>query len=103
MRLLLNLSSGRDSAALQIEPGAGQIELDLPTVTLGPGLYSAKIALGTSLFYVFDAVEEHRFIVNADPQMSQCVFFQPRNWRIAAEPVGEVSPVAGSNQSRASP
>ncbi len=84
MRLLLNLNSDRDSAVLIVEPGLGLIELDLPAVTLGPGVYSAKIALGTTLFYVFDAVEDHRFIVKADSDMSQCAFYQARSWRTCA-------------------
>ncbi len=81
MQLLLNLNSERDGAALIVEPGLGLIELDLPAVTLGPGVYSAKIALGTTVFYVFDAVEDHRFIVKFASCMSQCAFYQPRSWR----------------------
>jgi lipopolysaccharide transport system ATP-binding protein len=85
-RLLLNLNNDRDGSQLALEAGLGEIELEFPSVTLGAGLYTAKIALSAGSFYVFDAVEDHRFIVRADSHMSQCVFFQPRNWRIRAEP-----------------
>jgi lipopolysaccharide transport system ATP-binding protein len=86
MRLLLNLNSGRDGAHLVAESGSGVIELDLSVVTLGPGLYTAKIVLSSDFFYVFDAVEDHRFVVRADADMTSCAFFQPRKWQIRRVP-----------------
>jgi lipopolysaccharide transport system ATP-binding protein len=86
MRLLLNINSGRDGSTLRVERGRGSIALDFPAVTLGPGLYTAKIALGNLVFYIFDAVEEHRFLVTADNNMSQCAFYQPRAWQVFSDP-----------------
>lgn len=82
MRLLLNLNSGRDGAHLAAESGTGIIDLELPVLTLGPGLYTAKIVLSSDFFYVLDAVEDHRFVVRADADMTNCAFFQPRKWQI---------------------
>jgi lipopolysaccharide transport system ATP-binding protein len=85
MRLILNLNSGRDGAQLTISPGPGRVELALPHTVLGPGLYVAKVLLGTAGYYVFDAIESYRFLVRADTGMNQCALYQPRSWRAASE------------------
>jgi lipopolysaccharide transport system ATP-binding protein len=78
MRLILNLNSARDGASLSVPPGPGRVALDLPYMVLGPGLYVAKVLLGTTGYYVFDAVESYRFLVRADTGMNQCALYQPR-------------------------
>jgi lipopolysaccharide transport system ATP-binding protein len=78
--LVLNLSSGRDNQPLAIESGEGYLELKLTPVVLGPGLYVAKIVLADASFYIFDAMEEYRFVVRAETGMNECVLFQPREW-----------------------
>jgi lipopolysaccharide transport system ATP-binding protein len=81
-RLVLNLNSGRDGEVLEIRPGPGQIELTFPQTVLGPGLYVAKVMLTDPTFYVFDALEEHRFVVRAAGGMNECAFYQPRRWSV---------------------
>jgi lipopolysaccharide transport system ATP-binding protein len=90
MRLVLNLNSGRDGFKFDIEPGIGGIAIELPSVALRPGLFSAKIAVSRENLDVFDAIESYKFAVKSDHDMSQCEYFQPRLWRLYS--ANEISP-----------
>jgi lipopolysaccharide transport system ATP-binding protein len=78
--LVLNLSSGRDNQPLSIDPGEGYLQLTLRPVVLGTGLYVAKVIVAEASFYIFDAMEEYRFVVRAEAGMNECALFQPRKW-----------------------
>jgi lipopolysaccharide transport system ATP-binding protein len=98
MRLVLNLNSERDGAVFKVQPGQGRVELNFPHTVLGPGLYVAKVLLGTPSFYVFDAIESYRFLVRADASMSQCAVYQPRSWHAASE--GQVVRALGTREAQ---
>jgi lipopolysaccharide transport system ATP-binding protein len=88
LELVLNLNSDRDGVALPVAVGPGRVELEFPHTVLGPGLYVAKLLLGTRAFHVFDAVEAFRFLVRPGKGMAQCALYQPRSWRVMqTEPV----------------
>jgi lipopolysaccharide transport system ATP-binding protein len=80
--LVLNLSSGRENHPLSVERGEGYLQLKLRPVVLGPGLYVAKVVLADASFYIFDAMEEYRFVVRAETGMNECALFQPREWSV---------------------
>jgi lipopolysaccharide transport system ATP-binding protein len=81
MQLVLNLNSSREGATFRLKPGAGRLELELPFTVLGPGLYVAKLILGTPSFYVFDAIESFRFLVRTGKGMPQSTLYQPHSWK----------------------
>jgi lipopolysaccharide transport system ATP-binding protein len=83
--VVLNLSSERDAKLFALAPGNGSLDLALPYVGLRPGLYTAKIYLSAPGNYQYDMVESYRFRVVAKDNMSQCLYFQSREWRRAEE------------------
>ena len=83
--LVLNLNSGRDAQPLRIDPGEGVLCLHFRPLVLGPGAYVAKVVLADATFYIFDALEEFRFLVRGEANMNECLVFQPRVW--SARPV----------------
>jgi lipopolysaccharide transport system ATP-binding protein len=78
--VVLYLTSASDDRLLNITPGKTEIQLQLPYLGLSPGRYTARIYLRKGVCS-FDIVESFRFIVESDRIMSQCLFYQPRNWR----------------------
>ncbi len=93
--LVLNLSSGRDKAALSVPLGEGVLKLNFVPVVLAPGLYVAKVVLADEDFYIFDAVEEHRFVVQASGGMNECRLYQPRTWSVEPQRKPDMTSRAG--------
>ena len=75
-----NLSSERDGELFTIAPGSGSLDLSLPVLGFRPGLYTAKIYLSSPGMFQYDMVEQYRFRVTAGANMSQCLYYQPREW-----------------------
>lgn len=79
---ILNLSSDGDGVTLNVLPGESELQLDFPYCGLRPGLYTMKITVYRYPFYVYDMVESFKFSVTAKQGMSQCIYYQPRNWQV---------------------
>jgi lipopolysaccharide transport system ATP-binding protein len=80
--VVLNLHSERDGQLFRLAAGTGAIDLIFPHVGLKPGLYTARIYLSSPGMYLYDLVDSYRFRVAAMENMSQCLYFQPREWRL---------------------
>lgn len=77
---LLNLSSYRDQQLLQVVPGENELRLKLPYCGMRIGSYTAKVGISRPPNHVYDLVEPFRFAVKSAESMTQCAFYQPRNW-----------------------
>ena len=82
---LLGLCSAHDGIPLMIPKGTSDLKLCLPTVTLPPGIYSAKVLVSKRPVFRLDAVESFIFEVGSTAPMGRSQFYQPRRWSI--EPV----------------
>lgn len=79
---ILRLSSLSDGLELDLEPGRHEIRVELPYLTLKPGDYTMKLNVARGADYLLDIVEAFHFRVEAQEEMSQCAFYQPREWRL---------------------
>ncbi len=78
---VLFLSGGNDNHFFQLFPGEHEIQLQMPYVCFKPGIYSMTIKVKREL-YTFETIDNFRFTVKSDGKMSNCMFYQPRNWTI---------------------
>ncbi|MGD1872012.1 MAG: ABC transporter ATP-binding protein [Mastigocoleus sp.] len=78
---VLYISSASDNQIIEFSPGEAEIQMQMPYCGLLPGLYSAKIYIKQGICSL-DVVESFKFLVKTDKIMSQCLFYQPRNWKI---------------------
>ena len=81
--VVLHLSGDRDNGVLNLPGGRSTIAMEMPTVCLRPGVYTAKVVLLGHTFYIYDAIESFRFRVVADQGDTTTQFFQPHRWCIA--------------------
>lgn len=79
---VLSLRGQNDEAFFQLSPGLSEIQLQLPYLGLGPGVYTAQIRLRKDAIYTFDLVESFRFTVIAHCHINKCQFYQPRTWAL---------------------
>jgi lipopolysaccharide transport system ATP-binding protein len=79
--LVLYLTSAGDNEPLTIRPGKVEIQMQMPSCGLIPGVYSAKIYLRQGVCS-FDMVESFRFTVKSQKTTSRCLFYQPRTWKV---------------------
>jgi lipopolysaccharide transport system ATP-binding protein len=77
---ILNLSSDRDGRRFQVRKGNAEISMEMPYCGLKAGVYSMKVSLHKPGLYVYDAVESFYFKVKGEQGMSECLYFQPREW-----------------------
>lgn len=82
---VLFLGGGNDEQFFKIEPGDHEIQVHLPYLGLRPGMYNMSIKLKEGSLYTFDVVESFRFTVKSDGKMSQCRFYQPRDWQLVTK------------------
>jgi lipopolysaccharide transport system ATP-binding protein len=80
--VVLNLHSERDGKLFTLAAGHGSIDLSFPVLGLRPGLYTARVYLSSPGMYLYDLVDAYRFRVVAKDSMSQCLYFQPREWGV---------------------
>ncbi len=74
-------TSASDNEPLKILPGKVEIQMQMPYCCLLPGLYNSKIYVKEGLCS-FDIVESFRFAVKSNKVSSQCLFYQPRTWKV---------------------
>lgn len=79
---ILSLSSLNDGYSLKVSPGIPEIQLQMPCCCLKPNSYSMKISLSDGPFHMLDAVEAFKFKVVGKKSMANCLFYQPRVWRV---------------------
>lgn len=78
---VLYLNSQYDNQPMHVRPGDVELQLQWPFCGLLPGLYSAKIVVTQSSFYMLDVLETFRFRVSLDGSADQNLFYQPRQWQ----------------------
>lgn len=87
----LSLRGQNDGIFFEILPGLSEMQLQLPYLGLGPGVYTAQVRVRRDAIYTFDVVESFRFTVIAHSDMNKCQFYQPRTWALI--PSAQQSPV----------
>ncbi|MFB2768222.1 polysaccharide ABC transporter ATP-binding protein [Pelatocladus sp. BLCC-F211] len=80
--IILRLSSFSDQVKFNLMPERQEIQLQMPYLSLKPGLYIMKVLIGQPGHNYLDAVEVFQFRVNEYINMSQCLFYQPRTWKL---------------------
>lgn len=90
---VLNLSSERDGYVFCLNEGHAELFMDMPYCGLKPGIYVMKAYLHKAGLHIYDVVESFYFRVSGDGGMTQCVYFQPRNWVCNQESAGSVSKI----------
>lgn len=78
---VLYITSASDDEYLQIVPGQVEIQMQMPYCCLLPGYYHAKIYIKQGI-QSLDIVESFRFVVKSQKILNQCLFYQPRTWKI---------------------
>ncbi len=78
---ILYITSASDNEPLKILPGKVEIQMQMPYCCLLPGLYNTKIYVKEGVC-TFDVVESFRFAVKSSKVSSQCLFYQPRTWKV---------------------
>ncbi|WP_019503759.1 ABC transporter ATP-binding protein [Pleurocapsa sp. PCC 7319] len=87
----LTLSNHNDKQPFTMSSGENQIQIEMPYVGLKPGIYSMKIILRKAPIFTFDVVESYRFKVEGDGSMSNCIFYQPRAWKVLSKSQQEIN------------
>ncbi|MBD2526701.1 ABC transporter ATP-binding protein [Nostoc sp. FACHB-133] len=77
---ILRLSSFSDNKSFNLVPGQHELKIKMPYLCLRPGLYTMKVYVSLSSFFIFDAVEAYKFKVIESINMTECYFYQPRDW-----------------------
>lgn len=78
---VLYMTSASDSENLKISPGKIELQMQMPYCCLIPGVYRAKVYVRSGVCS-FDIVESFRFTVKAKKNISRCLFYQPRTWKV---------------------
>lgn len=78
--IALTISNQSDDRPFQIPIGKSELSIQMPYVGLKPALYTAKIIIKQGNMNVLDGVESFKFHVKGGGSMSNCQFYQPRDW-----------------------
>lgn len=81
--LVLHISSFNDNEPLSLSLGKQHVQIQLPYLCLKPGLYSLDVAIKEGSLYELDKLSSFRFKVISEESMSRCMFYQPREWKVA--------------------
>ncbi|HEY9297701.1 MAG TPA: ABC transporter ATP-binding protein [Phormidium sp.] len=81
---VLYMTSASDRECLEISPGRVELQMQMPSCGLLPGVYSAKIFIKEG-FVSYDIVESFRFSVKSNKVTNQCLYYQPRNWQVISK------------------
>ncbi len=79
--MVLYLTSVSDNCLFTIKPGKIELQLQFAQLGLIIGVYNAKVYLKSDICS-FDVVESFRFTVKSDQAMSNCLYYQPRAWKM---------------------
>lgn len=78
---ILRLSSFSDNQSFKVDPGKHELQLQLTTCNLKPGVFIARLCVTLPSLYMLDAVESFEFQVLENDNMTDCLFYQPRIWK----------------------
>ena len=81
---ILRLSTLSEKRELELEPGRHEIQLALPHLGLRAGDYVMKLNVAKDSSFLMDVVEAFHFRVDTLEEMSQCIYYQPREWKVVA-------------------
>ena len=89
---ILRLSSFDDKKPIYLfapenncDTDESELQIQMPKLGLIPGLYTLKLLVKKDSLYTLDCVESFEFKVDTEINMSQCKYYQPRNWTKADE------------------
>lgn len=85
---ILRLSSFDDGQPLSVchnkqEITRAELQVRMPYLGLKPGMYNLTLFVKTDALYTLDYVEAFKFVVDTKRDMSKCMFYQPREWKVA--------------------
>jgi len=80
---VLFVNSAKDGKRMRARRGELTLCFQMPYCGFKPGLYTMKIHVLDGAYYnALDAVESFVFKVASNGSMSQCAFYQPREWEL---------------------
>lgn len=79
---VLFLNSLFDERYFEITEGEHEIHLQMPYLCLNPGIYNMSVNVRQSMHCILDVVQSFSFLVEGDAKMANCMFYQPRDWRL---------------------
>ncbi|MBE9010417.1 ABC transporter ATP-binding protein [Pseudanabaenaceae cyanobacterium LEGE 13415] len=80
---MLVLSTLHDKIPLNLDVGKNEIQIDLSHLGLRPSSYVMSAHVFEGNYILLDAVKSFTFAVESPGSMNQCLFYQPRTWRVA--------------------
>ncbi|MEL6468906.1 MAG: ABC transporter ATP-binding protein [Cyanobacteria bacterium J06623_4] len=80
---MLSLSNSIDKIRLSLAPGNNIIEMHMPYVGLPPGTYTMSTNVRQGPLEIMDSFKGFEFKVENKLPISECRFYQPRDWRTA--------------------
>ena len=78
----LMLGNQHEKIFPSVKAGKYEAQVQMPYVGLKPGLYSLTIFIREGSLFALDCVQSFKFQVEGNASMSNCKFYQPRNWKI---------------------
>ena len=79
---ILVLNSFYDKKYFTLTPENQEIQLYMPYLCLKPGAYTTKISVCIGGLHTLDVINCFRFVVKSKGIMTQCLFYQPREWTV---------------------
>jgi lipopolysaccharide transport system ATP-binding protein len=75
--------SSRDIGWMRVGAGTAQVCLHMPNLGLRPGTYRLKVSISRSGMHdILDVVDDVRLVVRDPGRVANCLYFQPRDWRL---------------------
>lgn len=87
---VLNLASERDGFTFRAAGSKLILHCAFPHFGLRPGIFSAKVYVSRRGLDVLDAVESFRFEVRSEQNVTDCAYYQPREWSASSNPATEL-------------
>jgi len=81
---VLRNNSQEEGMSWNLSTGEHELQVYLPYVGFKPGAYTMKLNISRDRFYMFDVVEAFNFSVEGKG-MSQCKFYQPKQWNLVSK------------------
>jgi lipopolysaccharide transport system ATP-binding protein len=82
---MLRLTNVKDEHQLHVLPGHQEIQIRLPYCCLKPSVFLMKLSIQRDRLDYLDGVESFEFAVVESENMSNCMFYQPREWAIVSK------------------
>ncbi|GAB1545558.1 hypothetical protein NUACC21_82340 [Scytonema sp. NUACC21] len=79
---LLYLSNWNDNTFFNLPPGKHELQIQLPYVGLVANYYHGFLLIREGPIYTLEIVEDFRFTVHSEKNMSDSMFYQPCQWKL---------------------